>query len=337
MPISKSLSSSLIASYGLSALLLLLILRQGLVGALFAGLLVYSMVHLLSPLLEKYISGRRARLVSVAALGTLVISGLTLSIWGLVVFLQSDAGNLQVLLGKLADILEASRGQVPQWLREHLPVDAEAMRSALSNWLREHAGEAKLVGEEVARAIAQILIGMIIGALVALHDVQADADWRPLAGALRERVGHLSQAFQNIVFAQVRIAGINAVLTGIYLVVILPLSGIHLPLTKTLIVITFVAGLLPVLGNLISNTVLVLVCLSHSLQVAVASLLFMVVIHKLEYFLNARIIGSHIQARTWELLVAMLVMEATFGLPGLIAAPVMYAYLKRELRARKLV
>jgi len=34
----------------------------------------------------------------------------------------------------------------------------------------------------------------------------------------------------------------------------------------------------------------------------------------------------------WELLVAMLVMEAAFGLPGLIAAPIFYAYLKTELK-----
>ena len=35
---------------------------------------------------------------------------------------------------------------------------------------------------------------------------------------------------------------------------------------------------------------------------AVAALLYLVVIHKLEYFLNARIVGGEIQARAWELL-----------------------------------
>jgi predicted PurR-regulated permease PerM len=55
------------------------------------------------------------------------------------------------------------------------------------------------------------------------------------------------------------------------------------------------------------------------------------VIHKLEYFLNARIVGSQIAARAWELLLAMLVMEAAFGIPGVVAAPIYYAYLKREL------
>ena len=33
----------------------------------------------------------------------------------------------------------------------------------------------------------------------------------------------------------------------------------------------------------------------------------------------------------------MIVMEAAFGLPGVIAAPVFYAYAKAELVTRKLV
>ena len=40
----------------------------------------------------------------------------------------------------------------------------------------------------------------------------------------------------------------------IFLLGVLPLLGIHVPLAKTLVVVTFVVGLLPVIGNLISNT-----------------------------------------------------------------------------------
>ena len=92
--------------------------------------------------------------------------------------------------------------------------------------------------------------------------------------------------------------------------------------------------ILPVIGNLVSNTVLVVVGLSHSLYVAVDSLLFLMLIHKLEYFLNAKILGSHINAKVWELLTAMLMMEALCGLPGVIAAPVLYAYAKKKLSDR---
>jgi predicted PurR-regulated permease PerM len=138
-------------------------------------------------------------------------------------------------------------------------------------------------------------------------------------------------AFRRVVFAQVQISLINTIFTGIYLAVVLPFFGVHLPFTKTLIIITFIVGLLPVVGNLISNTVIVVVSLSHSLEAAIWSLVFLVVIHKLEYFLNARIMGARIQARAWEVLAATLVMEAAFGISGVVAAAIYYAYLKDEL------
>ena len=118
---------------------------------------------------------------------------------------------------------------------------------------------------------------------------------------------------------------------------VLPALGVDLPLIKSLIITTFLVGLLPVVGNLISNTLIVVVSLSHSLQIAFGSLAFLVIIHKLEYFLNAKIVGSLISARAWELLIAMLAMEAAFGIGGLVAAPIYYAYIKNELRAAKLI
>ena len=151
------------------------------------------------------------------------------------------------------------------------------------------------------------------------------------------RIRNLGTAFRRVVFAQVRISLINTSFTAIYLVLVLPAFGVHLPFTKTMIAVTFVAGLLPVVGNLVSNTVIVIVSLSSSVAVAIASLAFLIVIHKLEYFLNARIVGGQIHAKAWELLLAMLVMEAAFGIAGLVAAPIYYAYLKDELTARGVI
>jgi len=163
------------------------------------------------------------------------------------------------------------------------------------------------------------------------------ASLAPLATALQERAGRLGEAFRRVVFAQVRISAVNTLLTGLYLFVALPLAGVHLPLAKTMLVITFLVGILPVIGNLVSNTMIVVLSLSVSLSVAIASLLFLVVIHKLEYFLNAHLIGTQIRAHAWELLLAMLAMEAAFGMPGLIAASIYYAYVKDELVSRNLV
>jgi predicted PurR-regulated permease PerM len=173
--------------------------------------------------------------------------------------------------------------------------------------------------------------------MLALHEALPIKTNRPLARELVERAARLGDAFRRVVFAQVQISLINTVLTGIYLAVILPILGVNLPFKKTLIVVTFITGLLPVVGNLISNVVIVVVSLSYSLNVAIGSLLFLVVIHKLEYFLNARIVGRRIECRAWELLLAMLAMEAAFGISGVIAAPIYYAYLKDELAERGLV
>lgn len=321
-----------IASYMLTALALYIVLYKGLLVALLSGLLVYSLVHQLAPRLGNKLNSRRARIVSIAVLGGVIVAVLSAAIWATIAFFQSEAGSLQALMRGMADILENSRNQMPDWMRGHLPENIDQMRIMVTEWLRNHAVEAKLIGERAGRVTVHLLLGMIIGAMVAMHDSTDDMHAaRPLSTALRERLLRLHEAFRQIVFAQVQIAFINAMLIACYLLIMLPLAGISLPLTKSMIVITFLVGLIPVAGNLISNTILVIVGLSHSPHIAAMSLLFMVIVHKLEYFLNARIIGAKIQARPWELLVAIIAMEAVFGLPGLVAAPVLYAYVKQEL------
>ena len=46
---------------------------------------------------------------------------------------------------------------------------------------------------------------------------------------------------------------------------------------------------------------------------------------------------GRIHAQIWELLIAMMAMEAMFGVPGLVAAPIYYAYVKSELIAARLL
>jgi predicted PurR-regulated permease PerM len=333
----KTITRSDIASYVLAALALFIVVKFSLLVALFSGLLVYSLVHLLAPAIEKRYSSITARTLAVVLLSSLVVLAISGAIWAIFIFFKSDAGNLQNLLQKLADIIEASRNQLPQWLSAYLPEGADALRELVTEWLRTHAAEAKGVGQEVGHILVQLILGMIIGSMAALQDTTSTPNTRPLAVAMTERVANMGLMFRKIVFAQVYISSINTVFTAIYLLVVLPLLGVHLPLTKSMIAITFLAGLIPVVGNIVSNTVIVIVALSYSLPIAIGSLLFMVVIHKLEYFLNARIIGSQINAKSWEMLTAILVMETLFGLPGVVAAPVFYAYFKKELMDRALV
>ena len=327
-----------IAAWLLAGGALLLVLLLQLLPALLAGLVVYELVHVLAPRLKMVrIRQQQGKHAAVALLALGVVLLLTLAVVGLLAFIRSEAGGLPTLLQKMAEILESWRTGLPAWMVAYLPKDVEALHETAAAWLRAHAGALPHAGAAVGRTFAHILIGLGIGALVALSDAQSPDCLGPLARALQERTSRLGEAFRRVVFAQVRISAINTILTALYLIVALPLVGVHLPLAKSMLAVTFVVGLLPVVGNLLSNTIIVLLSLSISLPVAVASLVLLVVIHKLEYFLNAHLVGTQVHAHAWELLLAMLVMEAAFGIPGLIAAPIYYAYLKAELISRNLV
>lgn len=314
-----------------------LVLYLHLLPALLAGLVVFELVHTLAPLLEKRLAGQRSRLFAVAALAIFTIGVLILAIAGTIAFFRSDTGSLPALADQVQHILTDARTRLPPWLVENLPGNADELKAMAFGWLDQHSKEVQLVGKEATRSFVHVLIGMVIGGLVSLHEGQPLVKMRPFARALLERVVRFSEAFRKIIFAQVRISALNTSLSAIFLLLALPLFGIHLPLAKTLIAITFLAGLLPIVGNLISNSLIVIVSLSVSVYAAIAALCFLVLIHKLEYFLNARIVGSQIQAHAWELLLAMIAMEAAFGIAGLVAAPFYYAYLKSELSAANLI
>jgi predicted PurR-regulated permease PerM len=326
-----------IAAWILIAFAMYFVLTAHLLPALLAGLLVFELVHIIAPYIAKKMPGKIAKLVAVGLLASLIIGLLTLMGMGIAAMFRSESGGLSTLVSQMAQIIEDSRKILPAWLDARLPEDAVALQQVVTQWLRDHSQDLQFVGKEAGRHAAHILIAMVIGGMLALREAVQRERYLPFSRALADRATLFGLAFRNIVFAQVRISAINATFTGIYLVVILPMMGVHLPFAKTLILITFIAGLLPVVGNLISNTVIVVVSMSHSLGVAMGSLLFLVVIHKLEYFLNARIVGGQIRANAWELLIAMVTMEAAFGIAGIVAAPIYYAYIKSELREQHLV
>jgi len=333
----KSVNKYDVTAWILVGIFMVLVLIFHLLPALLAGLLVYELIHILTPYIEQKFPGSRAKIIAIALLTMIIVGLLTLAGAGLVAFLRSDAGSVTELLARMAQIIEDSRNLLPVWILEHLPPDAITFQVQATSWLREHADDLQVVGKEAVRITVHILIGLVVGGMIGLRDALNDDIYKPFARAMAQRAHLFGRSFRQVVFAQVRIAAINAFFTGIYLAVVLPLLGIHLPLVKTMIAITFVVGLIPVAGNLISNTVIVIVSLSHSLSVAIGSLAYLVIIHKLEYFLNARIVGGQIRAQAWELLITMLLMEAVFGIAGIVAAPIYYAYIKSELREQNLV
>ncbi|MGZ6971244.1 MAG: AI-2E family transporter [Thermoanaerobaculia bacterium] len=265
-----------------------------------------------------------ASLLGLAAAG--IVAGAALLLHAFV------RGRLGDLPGLLASVGETARRLLSPVEGLGLPFSAP---TGNDGWLSRYAVELRHAGLIGLRGLAHVFVGAIVGVLVffgAPEKVEA-----PLGAALAERIARFDAALRTVAKAQFEISAVNTSLTGLYLLVALPLFGIRVPLAGTLVALTFVCGLLPVIGNLVSNTFVVLLSIGVSPWVAALSVVFLVVIHKLEYFLNAKIVGARIGAAVWETLLAMILLDAVFGVPGLVLAPVVYAWTKAELVERGLV
>src|SRR5262249_34295356 len=139
-----------------------------------------------------------------------------------------------------------------------------------------------------------------------------------LSEMLTQKVERFSHAFASIATAQIKISAVNTALTALYVLILLPMFHKGIPFGTTIRALTFVCGLLPVIGNLISNTVIVILSLGVSGGTALASLVFLVLIHKLEYLINSRIVGGETDSQAWEILMAILIGETAFGVGGVV-------------------
>ncbi len=141
---------------------------------------------------------------------------------------------------------------------------------------------------------------------------------------IAQRFASFYHSFSTVMGAQIAISAINTLLTAVFVLA----TGMPHPII--IIGVTFSCGLLPVIGNLVSNTIITIIGFTVSPQMALVALLFLVIIHKLEYFLNSRIIGSRIRNPVWLMLLGLIVGERIMGLCGMILAPVLLYYLKVE-------
>src|SRR6185312_12662480 len=120
-------------------------------------------------------------------------------------FFRSELGNPELLWQQqLMPLVEKARQQLPAMLVDHLPDSVDDLRDGVVELARKHA----------ARAFVHILIGLVLGAIVALSRTRPAHQVGPLAAALGQRSHRLAQAFRDIVFAQIKISLVNTALTA---------------------------------------------------------------------------------------------------------------------------
>lgn len=276
------------------------------------------------------LSHQHAHLVSTLSivLAVCVMFGLI----GYVGYMNVNLSEFEQMYQRLPEIL-AQYG-----IDKHLPQDFD-IGAKIADFFKSHTANVVSAGKAGLTAIVYIIVGIVVGIMLKTHVVHSTQ--KEYAGLLSQpmidRLFNFKTAFKNVFMAQIKISAVNTLVTVLYLFAILPIAGVSLPFKTALTCLVFVAGLIPVVGNLISNTAVTIISLGHSLTAGVASLAFLVIVHKAEYFLNAKIIGSKINAKAFELLIVMLVFEHLFGVGGIVLAPVIYAYLKKELIDQKIL
>jgi len=319
------------ASFTLALLALFVILHFGLLPGGLAALAAFALTGALANTRLMKPLGGKARAISAALIIIAPLVALTLAGVEISQFAADAAKNYVAMMDHLVSVAADWRTRLPGALSTHIPQEREALQDWVSHGLQSQAPMLAGMGRSWAHGLLFVVVGIIVGALAAASSVVPST--QPLAKALRTRAATLYQSFVKIVVAQFWIAAINTAFTAVFLFGALPLFDISVPYSGWLVLLTFVAGLLPIVGNLLCNAVLTLAGLGVGPHVALACLVFLIAVHKLEYVINAKVVGSRISTAAWELIVAMFVFEAVFGVAGLVAAPLYYAYIKMEMKA----
>jgi len=330
-----------IAAWVMTGIFIIFILFRHLVPGLVAGLALYLILDRVSHSFARRMPHTTARPLALATV-TLIAGAVFVGVIALAVtFMRRHADNIPAMMTKMAEILQSTRAWLGGYGEDVIPevmTDAETLKLGVVAWLKEHAATLKLAGSTFSMGLVHMLMGTLLAVMVFFrHVTKHDHDRGKLAEKLSEKVDRFTDAFARIATAQIKISAVNTTLTAIYLLIVLPMFGKHVPFGTTIVFVTFICGLIPVLGNLISNTVIVVLSLGISVGTAVGSLVFLVLIHKLEYLINSRIVGGETDSQAWEILLAILIGETAFGVSGVVMAPIIYAFLKRELRERGLV
>ena len=325
---SMTLSGPRKVSYLLVILTLAVVARFNLGPALIAGLFAFMMLdHAEDALIGAGASPRVARWSSVALF---TVVGLLLAVI-FAAFVKIAVERIPMLLDRLLPRLEALASRFGL----NLPVDnVQELRTLIIDTLKDNARSITTASGLLTRGFFQILLAVVVAILRFLSASTAPAALDGPRGLdaevldeCRDRATRFCASFELVMGAQILVAAINAAAAAVFLI------GFRIPFRTMLTLTTFVCGMIPIVGNVVSNSLIVGAALTRSDHLAVAALIFLVVVHKGNYFLNSRIVGARMETPTWAILLGLLIGEALLGVPGVILAPTLIHYVREELRA----
>jgi predicted PurR-regulated permease PerM len=308
---------------------------------LFGTLVLAGWLHLATLLLASlfsYLALTRLHLVKGRGEGKWLALGLFLV---LLAGLAYELGHfINHAVRALPEIADRAIPSIIQWAKQYeieLPfTDYDSLKDLAFGTV---TSEVNYLGRfaNIARGATRQFVFLAAGCVIAISlflkpQIELDPNAQALPNNLysrccqeiAERFRLFYRSFETVMGAQILISAINTVLTTAFVLCV------NLPYAVVVIGVTFLCGLVPVIGNLVSNTIIIGIGFTVSPRTALLALVFLVVIHKLEYLLNSKIIGQRIRNPLWLTLLSLIVGERLMGVPGMILAPVVLNYLKLE-------
>jgi|ERR1043166_4324156 predicted PurR-regulated permease PerM len=244
---------------------------------------------------------------------------------------------LKEALVALPNIVSTTIPLIVSFAQQHkinLPFDdVESLKTVAMKTVNGEMGNVTRFARLATKETVFVVLGLVIAITLFLKphlDLEADGCgvednlYSAWCRAVLERFRSFYRSFATVMGAQLTISAINTVLTAIFVI------AISLPHALVIVGLTLLCGMLPIIGNLVSNSVIVAICFTLSPQMALASLIFLIALHKFEYFLNSKVIGDRIKNPIWLTLIGLIVGEKLMGIAGMILAPVVLNYLRIE-------
>lgn len=191
---------------------------------------------------------------------------------------------------------------------------------------KHYAGSAMTAANAVGHFLLYVLMAFILAVVWILeeHEIQqfwAKVERKSIIGTLGHWIGHVADAVVVTVQLQFVVAACNTLMT-------LPVMFIiGVPNKGALMILIFVSALVPVIGNVVSGSVLAL--LAYQQQGWVGVVVFAVltfVLHKIEsYYLSPRLTARHVKMPGFILIVSLILCEHLFGFKGLfLSFPILF-------------
>ncbi len=210
------------------------------------------------------------------------------------------------------------------------------IKAALAAEARAMLSSVQLIVAGIVGAVFKTFLVLMLTAFIA-----ADADdivdflvsLAPVSdrNKVKDLIARVDRGLSSVIRGQLTICLINGALTfvGLWL--------LHIKFAFLLATLAAVFSLVPIFGSILSTVPIVMVALPSGVEKTLLAVVWIILIHFLQHFLNAKIMGAAARIHPVLIILALVVGERFYGIVGaLLAVPLMsiLATVFRAARAR---